>query len=107
VELAEVGWLEESVTYDDYLADFSASFHDLRAATGFKSCLDPRTYVRSQALAEELLARGSLGVVYPSVRRAGGTCLACFRPPLVTNVRRDATYRFTWTGAAVPLISRA
>jgi hypothetical protein len=107
VELAEVGWLEESVTYDDYLADFSASFHDVRAATGFKSCLDPRTYVRSQALAEELLARGSLGVVYPSVRRAGGTCLACFRPPLVTNVRRDATYRFTWTGAAVPLISRA
>jgi RES domain-containing protein len=106
VELTEVGWLDESVTYDDYLADFSATFHDLRTATGFKSCLDPRSYVRSQALAEELLVRGSLGVVYPSVRHAGGTCLACFRPPLVANVRRDATYRFTWSGGPPPVISR-
>ncbi len=30
VQLAEVGRLEDSVTYDDYLADFSATFHDLR-----------------------------------------------------------------------------
>jgi hypothetical protein len=45
--------------------------------------------------------------VYPSVRRANGTCLACFRPALVTNVRRDATYRFTWSGAgADPEICR-
>ena len=32
VQLAEIGCFEESVTYDDYLADFSASFHDLRRA---------------------------------------------------------------------------
>jgi len=101
VELAETAWGEEmSMTYDDYLADFSAEFHDLRRGPGFKVCLDPKSYVASQALAERLLERGSLGVVYPSVRHAGGTCVGCFRPPLVTNVRRDATYRFTWDGAA-------
>lgn len=107
VELAETAWTaEESITYDDYLADFSAGFHDLRRATGFQACLSPRSYVASQALAERLLDAGSLGVVYPSVRQRGGTCLACFRPALVTNVRRDQTYRFTFTGAAPPAIER-
>jgi hypothetical protein len=107
VELAETGWTaEESITYDDYLADFSAGFHDLRRSTGFQACLSPKSYVASQALAERLLESGALGLVYPCVRQAGGTCLACFRPPLVTNVRRDATYRFTFTGVAPPVISR-
>jgi RES domain-containing protein len=107
VELAETGWTEaESVTYDDYLADFSAEFHDLRRAAGFKACLDPRSYIASQGLAERLLDSGSLGIVYPSVRQAGGTCVACFRPPLVANVRRDGTYRFTWPGPGTPSIAR-
>ncbi len=108
VALAETGWTsEESITYDDYVADFSAAFHDLRRAAGFRACLDPRSYVASQELAERLLDEGSLGLVYPSVRHAGGTCLACFRPPLVVNVRRDATYRFTFTGGRPPVIARA
>src|SRR5450830_648968 len=107
VELAETGWTEdESITYDDYLADFSAPFHDLRYAVGFRACLHPRSYVASQALAERLLDAGSLGLIYPSVRHAGGTCLACFRPPLVANVRRDATFRFTWNGTRGPAIVR-
>jgi len=105
VQLAEIDRFEESVTYDDYLADFSASFHDLRHARRFRACLDPASYRESQALAEELVDAGSLGVVYPSVRRAGGTCLACFRPALVANVRRVKTYRFTWRGRREPAVS--
>jgi len=107
VELAETNWTdEESVTYDDYLADFSAEFHDLRRAPAYRRCLDPDSYVESQALAETLLDAGSLGMVYPSVRQRG-TCVACFRPALVMNVRRDATYRFTWRpGAQQPMVSR-
>ena len=64
------------------------------------------SYVASQALAETLLEAGSLGVVYPSVRREGGTCLACFRPALVTNVRRGHTWKFTWKGGEGPRIMR-
>lgn len=104
VQLAEIGRLEDTVTYDDYLADFSASFHDLRRARGFRACLDPDSYVASQTLAERLIQAESLGIVYPSVRRVGGTCLACFRPALVTNVRRGKTYRFTWEGRPEPNI---
>lgn len=106
VELAEIGWPDESVTYDELLADFHGTFHDLRTARGFRACLNPDSYVASQALAEALLEAGSLGVVYPSVRRPGGTCLACFRPALVTNVRRRHTWRFTWTNGAGPRIAR-
>jgi len=104
VQLAEVGRFDDTVTYDDYLADFSASFHDLRRARGFRACLDPNSYVESQALAESLLDADSLGVVYPSVRHNTGTCVACFRPTIVGNVRRDRTYRFTWKGTPEPVI---
>jgi hypothetical protein len=107
VQLAEIGRFEDTVTYDDYLADFSASFHDLRRTRGWRACLDPGSYVESQALAERLMETGSLGVVYPSVRQAGGTCLACFRPALVANVRREKTYRFTWEGRPEPVVEVA
>ena len=104
VELAEVGWFEQSVTYDELLADFSGDFHDLRDDERFADCLDPDSYVASQALAERLLLAESSGVIYPSVRREGGTCLACFRPALVYDVRRRARYRFTWRGQSSPVI---
>jgi hypothetical protein len=72
VELAEVDWFDEVVTYDDYLADFGGVFHDLRDDLHFADCLAPDSYVASQGLAERLLEAGSLGVVYASVRRRGG-----------------------------------
>lgn len=105
LHLLEVGVLHDSVTYDDYLADFSADFHDLRQAPAFRDCLTPDSYVASQALAERLLEAESLGVVYPSTRDPDGTCLACFRPALVGNVRRDATWRFTWDGGETPQVT--
>lgn len=103
VELAEIGGWRETVTYDDYMADFGGTFHDLRGDAGFAECLAPESYVASQALADILLEHGSAGVVYPSVRRRRGMCIACFRPAMVANVRRERTWRFTWdeTGAVV------
>lgn len=61
-------------------------------------CLDPRSYVASQRLAGRLLEGGSIGVVYPSVRRSRGTNLACFRPAVVGNVRRGNSWNFTLVG---------
>ncbi|HUP40435.1 MAG TPA: RES family NAD+ phosphorylase, partial [Vicinamibacterales bacterium] len=106
VQLAEIGRFDDVVTYDDYMADFSADFHDLRSApAALTGCLDRDSYVESQALAERLLDADSLGVIYPSVRRTSGTCIACFRPALVTNVKRGKTYRLTWDGGPEPVIS--
>ncbi|MFZ0337510.1 MAG: RES family NAD+ phosphorylase [Terracidiphilus sp.] len=99
-QLREVDWpYEEISTCDDYLADFAAEFHDLRGgAARFARFLRPgpipECYQLSQQLAAGLLEHGANGIVYPSVRRAGGTCVACFRPVLVYHVRRDARFEF-------------
>lgn len=107
VELAEIGWFEETVTYDDYLSDFSAEFHDLRRDKSFAACLDPDSYLASQDLAARLLEADSQGVVYPGVRRAKSTCIACFRPALVMNVRKGPTFAFAWSKTGALKISRA
>jgi hypothetical protein len=107
IELMEIGWMgEERASYDDYLADFSGEFHDLRRDRRFANCLARDSYVESQDLGQRLLDSGSLGVVYPSVRRPGGTCLACFRPAVVANVRRDAEYAFTFSAGGWRAVKR-
>lgn len=106
IELVEVGWSKEEVSYDDYMADFNAELHDLRNGTSFADYLHPDSYSASQELAQHLLQDGSLGVVYPSVRRPSGTCLACFRPALVTNVRKASTFRFSWDGHEIPTVNQ-
>jgi hypothetical protein len=106
VELADVGWFEDELIYDDYLADFSADFHDLRGQRRFADCLASDSYMVSQDLARRLLDAGALGIIYPSVRRKGGTCLACFRPALVINVRKGLSFRYVWRGKGTPEISR-
>ena len=96
IEFAEINWRErEEIGYDDYLADFTNTFHDLRGIED--EALSPTSYKRSQQLAVELMELGSLGIIYPSVRREGGTCLACFRPSIVANVRKSARYKLIWT----------
>lgn len=106
VEYAEIDYFHDSVTYQAFLADFSAEFHDLRDAPEYANCLDPSSYVASQELAQRLLDCGSMGVVYPSVRRQAGTNLACFRPALVGNVRRNQAWRLTWSGPPHPVIEQ-
>lgn len=105
-ELREINWQEmELTTYADYLADFRADFHDIRSDKRFANCLDPASYASSQLLAGELLKAGSAGIVYPSVRHNGGTCLACFRPALVINVRKGPTVTLKFKGATPPRVA--
>ena len=102
-ELREISWRDpETFTFHDYLADFRSDFHDIRGDADYAECLDPNSYISSQGLARELLASGSAGIVYPSVRRPDGTCLVCFRPALVSNVRQDRTVTLTFPDANSP-----
>ena len=99
-ELQEIRWEEEETfSYVDFLADFRGEFHDLRGDTRFADCLDANSYAGSQRLARELLDKGSAGIVYPSVRHRGGTCIACFRPALVSHVRKGAAISITFENA--------
>jgi hypothetical protein len=90
--------------YVDFLADFRAEFHDIRHDPAFKRFLAD-DYTESQILAASLLGKGSAGIVYPSVRDTGGTCIACFRPALVTNVRRSSVVQFSYVApSATPRV---
>ena len=107
--LRETNWNEpDESEYLDYLADFRAEFHDLRNSTEHADCLSPTSYQVSQVLGAQLLALGSSGIVYPSVRRSEGTCIGCFRPVLVINVRKGYLYQFTFSDLdSQPTIRRA
>jgi len=101
--LREVNWQEEeTVSYREFRADFHGAFHDLRDDARFKKCLDPDSYRASQHLARQLLDAGSAGIVYPSVRHEGGTCVACFRPAMVSNVRQGVLVALTFSDANHP-----
>jgi hypothetical protein len=106
--LEETAWDEEdSADYQDYLADFRTEFHDLRESAEHAECLSPTSYAASQAIAAQLLKAGSAGIAYPCVRRAGGTCIACFRPVLVINVRLGHVYNFVFADSkSAPRIRR-
>lgn len=88
---------DEVSTYDDWQADFHGPFHILEPVEEYADCLRPepvpQCYMPSQLLARQLLAQQSNGILYPSVRHKGGTCLACFRPALVYQPRRAERYQ--------------
>ena len=91
-QLEEVDWSEEEISsFDDYLADFTTEMHDLRRSRRYGRYLKagpiPGCYLAPQQLAATLLTAQSNGIIYPSVRHSEGTCVVCFRPTLVYNVR--------------------
>lgn len=101
-ELANVGVYENVTRYRELVGGFIGPFVDLRGEAG-ADFLDPDEAVghqAGQALARELREADFGGVVYQSVRRAQGTCLAAFRTTLVQNIRQGATWELTWAGSS-------
>lgn len=105
-ELEEIGgWFDTFVQMAAYLADFDAAFHDLRSRR-FSRYLNPDSYKAPQQLGRRLLGEGSNGIIYPSVRDRRGTCLACFRPRLVTSVRQGGFFEYRWSGERRPAVRK-
>ena len=64
-------------------------------------------YPAGQSLARQLrIDHTSNGIVYPSIRHIGGTCLVCFRPDLVQNLRQGGIWRLEWQGTPTPSVTR-
>lgn len=80
-----------------------AALHDVEAwdADERPLVLDPDDYAFSQGFAVRLRDGGSTGVHYPSVRRAGGHCVAIFRPSAVGIPVQTRHLRYHWDGTAV------
>jgi hypothetical protein len=85
-----------------YLADVHCELHDLRGERArMADVYDPSSYSASQRFGRALRDGGSNGIAFESVRRAGGQCVAIFRPRLVQNVRQSVHLRYAWDGTSI------
>ena len=89
------------VDYRVYHADLLQPLHDLRGPR-WADAHAPDTYAASAALARALRAAGAWGLLYRSVRHAGGQCVAVFRPrALKLPVLQGAHVTLCWDGSAI------
>ena len=98
--LADAGDFNAIVEYGEMIASMSGVFVDLRGLPDHPG-LDPdvaKGYPAGNALAAQTRGEGHNGIIYPSVRHAGGTCLAALWPNVVQSVAQCAMYRLTWSG---------
>ena len=98
--LADAGDFHAVVEYSEMLSSMAGVFVDLRQAPDHR-CLDPNPvvgYPAGNAVAAATRAAGHNGVIYPSVRKAGGTCIAALWPNVVQSVVQGAMYQLTWSG---------
>lgn len=88
-----------------YAVDLDAKLHDVRDAqdSNPELCHSSR-YGVAQGLARQLRDEGSNGIVYASVRHAGGECAAVFRPRLLSNCRQERHLCYVWDGSAIVTI---
>ena len=86
------------------LADIAARALDIRGRERALPELydpDPAHYSRSQQWAAAQRDAGADGIVYDSVRRAGGECVALFRPRLITRCRAGDRLAYEWDGRSI------
>jgi hypothetical protein len=104
--LAAAGNFNATVDYAEMFASFAGEFVDLRAHPAHES-LHPDTtvgYPAGNALAEAARVRGLNGIIYPSVRSPGGTCLVALFPHAVQSVAQGSIHRMVWSGKPEPMI---
>jgi RES domain-containing protein len=107
-ELERVNDFHATVDYAELFASFAGQFTDLRAVEPPPTCLHPDPavgYPAGNALADSVRARGGNGIVYPSVRQPGGTCLVALWPHAVQSVAQGGVIQLAWRGARQPEVS--
>lgn len=77
---------------------------DLRAKLADPRVLAPDDYSAGQALGRAIKQAGIDGLVYPSVRDAGGECLAAFRTTLLRDCHHAAYLEYNWNGHSIDAV---
>lgn len=104
--LARTGVFRAVAEYAEMFCSISGEFLDLNAVPTHPA-LSPHKalgYPEGNRLALEARRAGLNGIIYPSVRHAGGTCFAILRPAAVQSVRQGDVWRLTWQGKPEPLV---
>jgi len=108
-ELANISDYRATVDYAELLASFIGDFVDLRRAKPRPAFLDPspsRSYKAGNLFADMVRTAGHYGIVYPSMRHAGGTCLVALVPHAVQSVTQGRVLRLAWNGKPGPQVAK-
>lgn len=104
--LARTGVYKAVAEYAEMFCSTSGEFLDLRPVPAHPSLSPDKAlgYPEGNRLALEARRAGLNGIIYPSVRHAGGTCFAILRPAAVQSVRQGDVWRLSWSGRPEPLV---
>ena len=83
------------------LGKVANAFDGLDSVPHSKELLDPNSYAASQPFGVKRRAARSNGISYPSVRHAGGRCLAAFWPNVVSIPIQERHLQYDWDGKRV------
>lgn len=84
------------------VATLNGHLHDIRRSKNkYPGVYSSTTYNHSQQLGRTLWSQGSAGIIYGSVRRREGECVAVFKPSLLTHCRGERALLYEWNGRAV------
>lgn len=67
--------------------------------------LAPESYAAAQAVGKTVRAAALHGLIYPSVRAAGGSCVAAFKTHILKDCRHAAYLEYHWDGSAIDYIT--
>lgn len=82
--------------YRTYVADLAGDYLDIRGQKTVRpDVYAPASYAAGQALGETVRAGGGAGLIYDSLRYAGGVNIAALRPRNITGVVQAAHYAIT------------
>ncbi len=86
-----------------YVAMLAGDLHDVTEDAP-PAIYDPDDYTVSQALGARLREEGSNGIIYTSVRHEAHTCVAVFRPRLLTECRQERHLTYRWDGEKITVV---
>jgi RES domain-containing protein len=98
--LADAGDFHAVVEYGEMLASMSGLFVDLRPLPNHPGLnMEVATgYAAGNAVAVQARIDGHNGIIYPSVRHTGGTCIVALWPNVVQSVVQGGMVRLSWSG---------
>lgn len=88
-----------SITMRCYASGVHGTLNDIRG--GWKAEHDAKSYAASRKLGAKLRKDGSNGLVYDSVRRRGGECVALFYPDLASPCVQGKHLIYRWDGQRI------
>jgi RES domain-containing protein len=95
-EAADRSIAAETRTYRAYTCVLDGSYLDITGEReARKDLYDPTSYVASQKFGEAVRASGGAGIIYDSIRKAGGTNVVAYRPRYVTKIAQTLHLRVT------------